>query len=353
MNISGFSKYCSKNLICPSPVHQPDDFMDWLDRTLKNYSIDILFPMDDAAMSLVVKHQESLSTRVQFTVPIESSYELAADKWSSVQLAEKAGLPCPLTLLPKGIEDLENCIVQIGYPAIVKARTGSGSRGIRVVNNYDELLAAYTEVNTTYPNPILQQKIPTGPRFDVCLLFDRQGKLKSSFAQKEIRHFPIEMGPSTVQQSILLPELVAKCTAMFESIGWTGIAEVEFMLEEATGDYIFMEINPRFWNSLELAVHCNIDFPYSLYQITKGIDPGLLNTYEEDQYCRWLLPGDLLHFISNKDRFQLTPPLWGSSAYPVHDDILSRTDPMPFLGFTAACLHYSLDPKMWKFFFKR
>ncbi|MDD3173061.1 MAG: ATP-grasp domain-containing protein [Herbinix sp.] len=353
MNISGFSRYCSKNLVYPSPIKKPDDFLEWLDRTIDKYSIDILFPMDDSAMALVIEQKDYLSKKVRFTVPDANQFEVASDKWKSVQMAKKAGLDCPITVLPKNIEDIENCIEKVGFPAIVKARKSSGSRGIRSVNSFSELIPAYKEVNDNFPCPILQQRVPTGPRFDVCLLFDNQSRLKASFAQKEIRHFPVEMGPSTVQQSIKLPEIVIKCTKMLQDIGWTGIAEVEFMLDESTGKYIFMEINPRFWNSLELGVHCGIDFPYYLYLITKGTDPGLAQAYEEGLYCRWLLPGDILHFILNKNRFAMTPPLLGGSAYKVHDDILSWTDPMPLAGFVAASVKYSLDPKMWKFFFKR
>jgi predicted ATP-grasp superfamily ATP-dependent carboligase len=353
MNITGFSKYCVKNLVYPSPIKQPDDFMNWLDHTIDRYGIDVLFPMDDAAMSLVIKHRDILAKKIQFCVPPATSYEFAADKWESVQMAAKSGLNCPVSVLPANHEDLRTCIEKVGYPAVIKARKSSGSRGIRVVRNDQELLAAYDEVNAAYPNPMIQQKIPTGPRYDVCLLFDQQGKVKCSFAQKEIRHFPIEMGPSTVQQSLLLPELVDKCIKMFEGLGWTGIAEVEFMLEEATGNYIFMEINPRFWNSLELAVYCNIDFPYSLYRSTKGFDIDLQDTYEEGIYCRWSLPGDILHFLANKNRFSMSPGFLGSAATKVHDDILSWNDPMPFAGFIAACIRYSIDPHMWKFFFKR
>lgn len=353
MNIAGFSRYCTKNLVCPSPVKRPDDFLEWLDRTIEHYGIDVLFPMDDAAMALVVSQKEYLSRKVSFTIPAADLYEMAADKWKAVKLAEKTGLCCPITVLPENEHALEACAQKVGFPAIVKARKGSGSRGIRAVNNMEELAAAYQEVSSVFPDPMLQQKVPTGPRFDVCLLFDNQSRLKGSFAQREIRHFPVEMGPSTVQQSIKLPQLVSKCAQMLGQVGWSGIAEVEFMLDEATGNYIFMEINPRFWNSLELAVYCGIDFPYTLYRIGKGKDPEVTETYEEGQYCRWLLPGDLLHFLSSKDRFDMKPPLFGGVAYKVHDDILSWTDPMPLAGFMAACIKYSLDPAMWKFFFKR
>lgn len=350
MNITGFSKYCTKSLLYPSPQQRPDDFMEWLDRAITRYGITMIFPMDDAAMNLVIQHKDSLSKRVQFTVPEAGLYQLTADKWESVQLATSFDLNCPVTFLPQGTKDLTEYIGKIGYPAIVKARNGSGSRGIRVVHNDNELFTAYSEVNTAYPNPMIQQKIPTGPRYDICLLFDQQSRLISSFAQKEVRHFPVEMGPSTVQQSIHLPELTNQCAKMFESIGWTGIAEVEFMLDEASGTYYFMEINPRFWNSLELAVHCNIDFPYDLYRVTKGLQTELHDTYEEGRYCRWLLPGDILHFLYNSKRFHLTPSFFGGN---VHDDILSWKDPMPFVGFLTACLRYSIDPHMWKFFFKR
>ena len=353
MNISGFSKYCTKNLVSPSPVKRPDEYLEWLDRTIEQYGINILFPMDDAAMDLVVKQKEYFSKKVQLTVPDADLYEMATDKWKSVQMAINAGLDCPVTVLPDSADGLVNYIDKVGFPAVVKARKSSGSRGIRIVNDFNELLSVYKEIDSMFPFPILQQRIPTGPRFDICLLFDHKCKLKASFAQREIRHFPVEMGPSTLQQSVRLPELVAKCADMLSNLGWTGIAEVEFMLDQTTGKYIFMEINTRFWNSLELAVHCGVDFPYYLYQIAKGIDTDYTNQYEEGLYCSWLLPGDILHFMFNKNRFHMTPPLFGGPLYKVHDDILSWSDPLPTAGFVAASIKYSMDPKMWKFFFKR
>lgn len=353
MNITGFSKFCTKNLKYPAPDKNPEAFLKWLAQIANRHQVTVFFPMDDAAMDLAVLHQDRLTKSMGMVVPPLFAYQQARDKWQAGALAEKAGLSCPKTVLPQSVEDLEVVAQEIGFPVVVKARNGSGSRGIRVANSIEELRFAYESVAATYENPMLQERIPTGPRYDVCLLFDQASKLVAHFAQKEIRHFPVEMGPSTVQQSVQLPELVQKCADLMSSIGWRGIAEFEFMYDVEKDRYVFMEINTRFWNSLALAVQCGIDFPYYYYCLARELPVIAPQHYPLGQYCRWLLPGDLLHYLLNPARRNMQPPLLPKKETPLQDDILSRTDPMPFFGFLASVLRYLPDPHMWKFFFQR
>ena len=75
--------------------------------------------------------------------------------------------------------------------------------------------------------------------------------------------------------------------------------------------------------------------------------------YPEGIRCRWTLPGDLFHFICNKNRRKMEPPFFAGKKYGIHDDIMSGRDPLPVIGFGAACLRYVFDAKMWKMMFKR
>jgi len=69
--------------------------------------------------------------------------------------------------------------------------------------------------------------------------------------------------------------------------------------------------------------------------------------------CRWLFPGDILHFLANSKRFEMQPPFLAGRKYGIHDDILSFDDPFPALGFFMACARYLFDINMWKYMFKR
>lgn len=350
---AGFSKYCSKRLVYPNPVREPEEFYGWLTRTLKKYECDQFFPMDDDTMDVAIRYQTELSEQVQILLPPFESYNKARDKGEALLVAQKAGASCPVTYFPDNLEEAANLAKDLKFPVIIKPRRSSGSRGIRVVNSPEELITQYTALQRNYPRPIIQEYLEQGTRFDVCLLYDSDNNLKASFVQKELRHFPLEMGPSTLQESVIYPELLEQALAIMKNLPWRGVVELEFMIDKRDGRVMFMEINPRFWNSLYLAVLAGVDFPWLLYQL--GTDEQIEGefVYQTGLKCQYLLPGDILHFLANKDRMSMNPPLWAGKKHQVYDDIISKEDIGPTFGFQMACLRYLTDAAKWRFLLKR
>jgi len=137
---------------------------------------------------------------------------------------------------------------------------------------------------------------------------------------------------------------------LLEALNWHGIAEVEFRLDPRDGIPKLMEINGRFWGSLEVAIASGVDFPYLLYRLTVDGDVQKVLNYRVGIKSRWL-EGDLMH---------LTGVLRGTPAncgiqYPnkwrtlldflnfyernTTYDLFSCNDPLPFL-FDQTFLFY-------------
>jgi len=74
---------------------------------------------------------------------------------------------------------------------------------------------------------------------------------------------------------------------------WHGAAMVEFKVRPDGRPYL-MEINPRFWGSLQLAIDAGVDFPWLAYQLAAGITTDPVDGYRIGVRNRWLL-GDLDH----------------------------------------------------------
>lgn len=348
-----FSRYCKQRLVYPDPDERSEDFYIWLKKTLQEYHCDVLFPMDDNTLEVVIRYQEQLEKLCRLPLPETGSYITASDKALATLAAKKAGLNCPKTIFINNLDDFSRLTCGLDFPVIIKPRKSSGSRGMAVVKQQADLCSLYLRIHQKYPFPIIQEYISPGVKIDVCLLFDRYSQLKASFVQKEIRHFPLEKGPSTVQESIWCPELVEKATAFMQKLNWYGVAEVEFMIDPRDGKAKFMEINPRFWGSLYLSILAGVDFPWLLYRLVMDGDVPEVHHYTTGLKCRWLLPGDILHFIYNKNRFAMDPPFFCAKKSGIYDDIISLKDPLPTLGFFLACLRYLPDQKMRKFMFDR
>lgn len=347
-----FSKYCCQPLVSPSPLHQPAQFADWLYRTVRRYHVEMLIPMDDASMAAVMERRAQFEQVCCLPLPSAAAYRVAADKAAATQQARLAGLNCPQTINVKSLADLPSVCTQLKYPVLIKPRFSSGSRGIRMVEEPAKLTENYCTVHRQYPWPLIQEYIPQGPRYDVCMLYNRQGLCRTAFVQKEIRHFPLPMGPSTVQESIAAPELVEQAAALLTRLNWYGIAEVEFMQDPRDGQLKFMEINPRFWGSLFLAVQCGVNFPWLLYRLACEEDAETVSNYEIGVQAQWLM-GDLLHFLTNPQRRAMNPPLLAKHGQNLFDDTFSMDDPLPLAGLILACLRYLPDPQMWRRMFRR
>ncbi len=355
MNPAAFSRYTVRKHRYPHPGRQPDAYTEWLVDTLKRYSIDLYIPADDAAMEHAVRHRAELEPLCQMQLPPTEGYLAAADKGETMRLAMQTGVPCPATEFPSRLdaEALKEAGERLGYPLVIKPRRSSGSRGIRVVHSEHELLEVYDSIHHEFPWPILQEFVPAGIRYDVCLLYNRHSELRVSFVQKELRHFPVERGPSTAQESVIHPELTDAAIKLLAPLRWSGIAEVEFMVDPRDGIPKLMEINPRYWNSLYAATLAGVDFPWHALRLLEEGDIPVLAEYASGVRCRSLLPGDILHVLANKDRSRLDPPFWHGPAQGMRDDILSAVDPMPTIGFLCACARLALRRQSWAFLFSR
>src|SRR4029077_5992663 len=106
---------------------------------------------------------------------------------------------------------------------------------------------------------------------------------------------------------------------------------------------VLMEVNGRFWGSLELAVAAGVDFPFLALQLAMGVRPETTPAYEAGVKNRWLL-GDLDHMLLRLFRSAEALDLPGGApsalstlldflkvAQPkLHYDVISGTDWRPF-----------------------
>jgi hypothetical protein len=84
---------------------------------------------------------------------------------------------------------------------------------------------------------------------------------------QRIRENPITGGPSTCARTIHQADLVYAGKRLLDGLNWNGVAMVEFKRNQE-GKIFLMEINPKFWGSLDLAISSGVDFPLLVAEIT-------------------------------------------------------------------------------------
>jgi predicted ATP-grasp superfamily ATP-dependent carboligase len=346
-----FSKYCAESWIYPAPDRQPEQFIDWLLAKARAGTFEVLFAIDERTLDVLTKYHEEISRYVSFPAVNYATYIKARNKWNTITLAQSLGIPCPKTLGLDRLENLSHAVNELTFPVIIKPWLSSGSRGLAYVKTAGELEEACERIHKAYGGLLLQEYIPPGgDTFGVEVLMHWDGNPRATFVHRRLREYPIAGGPSTLRESLAYPELTELGSRLLQAMGWVGVAMVEFKVDPRDGVPKLMEVNPKFWGSIALPIAAGVDFPYLLYQMATKGDVKPVTSYNIGVRCRWLIPGDILHFIHNPDRFRMNPSFFDFSDNNLYYDLLSIDDPGPLWGMFCSGMISTINPDFWRYY---
>ena len=163
---------------------------------------------------------------------------------------------------------LEPFLDKVGFPLVVKG-FGDNSRP-RFVSNFDDLTR---EIDLRAKNGVMLQEFIVGVGAGYFVLSDN-GKPIAEFMHRRIVEINPLGGASIKAASNFDPKLLSLGRKIVKKTSFTGVMMIEFKKEAETGNYYLMEINPKFWVSLELAYKAGVDFPRYLVDFyLKGEKP--------------------------------------------------------------------------------
>jgi predicted ATP-grasp superfamily ATP-dependent carboligase len=298
-SLASASRHCAGRVTYPSPYRAPRAFEAFLLDFVKRERVDVVIPVTDVTTYLVSRIQVSLKCHCAVAAPPFEAFEAVSNKQKLLERASACGIPTPRSHVVDGLAALQSLVDRIDYPAVVKParsriRTGAGWIGTSVhyASSKADLRRLYEEREylASYPS-LIQQRI-VGPGLGVFVLFSH-GRLLTAFAHRRLREKPPSGGVSVLCESVPVdPDLRAQAVRLLKPLGWHGVAMLEYKQDARTGRAFLMEVNGRFWGSLQLAVDAGVDFPYLSFQLAAGGPLKLPDTYTVGIKSRWLL-GDL------------------------------------------------------------
>ncbi|MCD6599817.1 MAG: ATP-grasp domain-containing protein [Dehalococcoidia bacterium] len=336
--LTSLSRYSTNSFLYPSPQETPTEFINSLIQFAKNNKHEVLIPTHSEDTYVIAKHKSELDPYIRVPLYDYSSIMKAHNKGYTMQVAEELGMPIPKTLFIQNFDELHHQAEKIQFPAVIKLKTGTSSIGISYAHTNEELVTQYEDTVSRFnlapeDYPLIQEYIP-GDGYGVSLLFNH-GELRAKFTHKRLREYPPSGGPSTYRLSVECPEMEEMAIKLLKYFHWHGVAMVEFKLDSRTNMPVLLEINPRFWGSVNQAIYSGVDFPYLLYQmaIDGDVEPVLTYKLGVKTKVAFIDYVTLLHQLWNsphkfgtlKEFFHLCP-----------DDIISAADPLPTVGFLHA-----------------
>ena len=191
-----------------------------------------------------------------FVGPTGAAIRLLGDKVAARRVAAEAGVPTVPGSKGRVSDVAEGraIVSDIGFPAMIKAAAGGGGRGIRIVQTMAEFEQQFPQASAEaaaafgdgglYVEKVIEkarhvevQILGDGVNFVHC--FERECSLQRR-RQKVWEEAPAVGLPATVRE-----KLCASAVALARSVGYSGAGTVEYLYDEATQDFYFIEVNTR------------------------------------------------------------------------------------------------------------
>ncbi len=194
---------------------------------------------------------------IAFVGPPAELLERLGDKTAARRLARQAGVPIvPGTdLAPDDPDEVRRAADAIGFPLIVKASFGGGGRGMRVVHGSEDLLGRLEEARREARRSFgdgsvfLERYVANARHIEVQILGDAYGSIVHLWERDctvQRRHQKVvEVAPAENLTDAQRDGICAAALRVARTAGYVNAGTVEFLLDADTGEWFFIEVNPR------------------------------------------------------------------------------------------------------------
>ena len=353
-SIAGGSRFVTRTVTVPNALEQPTEFADSIAALVAAERADVVLPIAEKSLLAILPVRAQLSPAI-VPFPDLAAFNALTDKEQLLQEASKLGIAIPAQEVVRDVDAIASLdFLELRYPVVLKpARSVNEREGVRAtfsVTYASDASELRRKIRALPPAafPLLLQQRVVGPGMGIFLLL-WDGKVKAEFAHRRLSEKPPSGGVSVYRESVSIDEgLRDRSRALLERFGWRGVAMVEYKVDSATGQPYLMEVNGRFWGSLQLAVDSGVDFPRILVACALGEHSEQMLSYRVGVRSRWWW-GQVDHLVGRvrgAATTSLLPPGTRSAGRAVGDlllgpfrpadyeEVLRWSDPGPFWNET-------------------
>jgi predicted ATP-grasp superfamily ATP-dependent carboligase len=259
-----WSRFASARAVGPSPTAA--GFVARVNELARQYGPLVVYPGTERSLTTLLQDSEALDPQAVLAFPTGAPATQLRDKRCMAGLALDAGLHSPAILAQGMAAELRGSALPL--PCVVKS---AGSKGAldpaRFVDDPERLAAILAIVPDD--EPLLVQEAVAGPLTAVAVVVSRDGRLVARHQQTAERIWPPTAGGSSAAVSVRPDEELARRSArLAAAAGYWGLAHMQFM-DSARGP-LLIDINPRFYGSMPLALACGVNLPAAWHAVVTG-----------------------------------------------------------------------------------
>lgn len=343
---SGFSKYTS---------HYEDEnaFVSDILNICSSKEIKLILPAHNET-EIIARHRNKFSDDLVAMIPDESHCRMFNNKSDAYDFVSNIGIPVPARMRYTDPNLISQSLKKKGMKkTVIKLLTGNSSKGVFYGESPDDaqsivkqLIEKYSLDKSRYPQI---EEYVEGEGYGCSVLYSK-GQFIAHFTHKRLREKIETGGTSTYRETAVHNRIEAATKTIFNSIGWNGLAMCEFKVCPKTGRFWFVEVNPRMWGSISLAIESGVQFPYLAWLCaTQGarqaIDYHASCNVNLSWKARWLL-GDVFIILSKllKLDFKAVMQILSEDKADSIDDFF-WDDPFVFPGEVLAYLKSTISKR--------
>ena len=264
---------------------ESEEYADYIFRSALMSKADLLIPVDFVDVVAVSRHLDLFDGVAKVASPPYKAVAEVSDKAGLADLISRLGLTYPRTIKIENENDIDG-ISLLETPFVIKG-IGDASKPEYIPSRDLALQIVKKRV------PCIIQEFITGDGHGYYAVAVN-GRPFLEFMHRRVVELDPIGGPSMMACKFYDPELASLGRRVVEHLEWTGPIMVEFRRESESGDYYVMEINPKFWGSIDLPVSLGYHFPAALAKYyLEGEEAAerfsrTLNTREKGCYA-WFL----------------------------------------------------------------
>jgi predicted ATP-grasp superfamily ATP-dependent carboligase len=297
--LASASRYSRTALQYPDPGHDPAGFRAFLEELNEQRAGAVLIPTTDGTVAQCLQERERIPN-LRLPFPSAAAYESMSDKYALYERCQALKIEVPRTVIIRPDTDRAELTRFARYPVVVKPRWSTTAVAGRILRQAVAYAADMSELAALVrrflaegaPSLLLQQYV-VGEGRGVFGLYEH-GRLISAFAHRRLRERPPSGGVSVLSESVPLDAAMLEAMdRLLAPLDWHGVAMAEFKFTPL-GRPILIEINARFWGSLQLSVDAGCNFPAMLYRLAIDAPVAPRRSYRVGRRLRWYL-GDVDH----------------------------------------------------------
>jgi predicted ATP-grasp superfamily ATP-dependent carboligase len=269
-------------------------------RFVQQHEIQLVLPMTDATVEPLAGQRDVFRGKAELVLASPAALAIVSDKYQTICLAQELGIPTPETRLIRSLEDIPD-FTHHNVPTVIKDRYSARWEGDQAVPgsvayaySKEELQTKVAQRLQAAKDVLIQEFVPgRGVGFS-CFVVD--GEVYLPFQWERIREKDPRGSGSSARRSVPLDQQVFRMGRdLLTRTGFQGICMVEFKQDTRNGRLSLMEINGRPWGSIQLPIHCGVDYPRHLIDWhLQGLLPPKWIDYKTGITCKWLT-AELVH----------------------------------------------------------